>query len=411
MKTVAMEFQHSETAFIWNKIPKQQQTTNNNNNNNNNTTIIKKQEDFSTPGLCYNIVFYTKDGTELALCGHATLAASSVVFQILATKHNTNQQPLNNNDLSKHHLEFYTKDNVLLKTSLAKRENSTGGSSNSNTGGSNNHLPLLLNPNKPVKISMEFPLVDVQPIVENVDRLAVYSMVRDGFHIPEDDLNSSVVFMGLQASTSSHDATDLLIELTTEAFMNINNHGLINYQALCQWDGYTRGVILCCLAPKDQSTKNTSTNVETSSNCSAGSFGSMCSSSYLITGGTNSSFDFFSRFFGPKVGILEDPVTGSAHCILTPYFSEKLDKTKLVGRQMSQRGGTVECSILKKSSVNLFSPMKSKKSSSTRNIISTTTTTTTACAENLKPQEEQEKSHFMLSGIVVTTMHGTLNIS
>ncbi|GGX63268.1 PhzF family phenazine biosynthesis protein [Saccharospirillum salsuginis] len=54
--------------------------------------------------------------------------------------------------------------------------------------------------------------------------------------------------------------------------------------------------------------------------------------------------DFVSRFFGgPEVGIKEDPVTGSAHAILVPYWAEKLGKSELVGRQISSRPGQIEC--------------------------------------------------------------------
>lgn len=49
--------------------------------------------------------------------------------------------------------------------------------------------------------------------------------------------------------------------------------------------------------------------------------------------------DFVSRFFAPAVGVPEDPVTGSAHCTLAPYWSERLGKTSLYARQVSQRGG------------------------------------------------------------------------
>lgn len=49
--------------------------------------------------------------------------------------------------------------------------------------------------------------------------------------------------------------------------------------------------------------------------------------------------DFVSRFFAPKAGIPEDPVTGSAHCILTPYWAKRLSKAKLNARQISVRGG------------------------------------------------------------------------
>lgn len=56
-------------------------------------------------------------------------------------------------------------------------------------------------------------------------------------------------------------------------------------------------------------------------------------------------FDFLSRFFGPAVGIPEDPVTGSAHCYLAPYWSAKLGKKIMTGFQASARGGIVECEL------------------------------------------------------------------
>jgi PhzF family phenazine biosynthesis protein len=52
-------------------------------------------------------------------------------------------------------------------------------------------------------------------------------------------------------------------------------------------------------------------------------------------------FDFVSRFFAPAVGVDEDPVTGSAHCALAPYWSHRLGKTEMVGYQASARGGVV----------------------------------------------------------------------
>ncbi len=53
--------------------------------------------------------------------------------------------------------------------------------------------------------------------------------------------------------------------------------------------------------------------------------------------------DFVSRFFAPRQGIPEDPVTGSAHCTLTPYWAQRLGKKSLHGRQVSARGGEVWC--------------------------------------------------------------------
>lgn len=56
-------------------------------------------------------------------------------------------------------------------------------------------------------------------------------------------------------------------------------------------------------------------------------------------------FDFVSRFFAPAAGVNEDPVTGSAHCALGPYWSAKLNKNELVGFQASARGGVVRVRV------------------------------------------------------------------
>src|SRR4029077_10417091 len=56
-------------------------------------------------------------------------------------------------------------------------------------------------------------------------------------------------------------------------------------------------------------------------------------------------YDFVSRFFAPRVGVPEDPVTGSAHCCLGPYWGERLWKRDLVGCQASARGGTVRVGL------------------------------------------------------------------
>jgi len=52
-------------------------------------------------------------------------------------------------------------------------------------------------------------------------------------------------------------------------------------------------------------------------------------------------YDFVSRFFAPQVGVPEDPVTGSAHCALGPYWSMKLKKTEFLAYQASARGGVI----------------------------------------------------------------------
>jgi PhzF family phenazine biosynthesis protein len=53
--------------------------------------------------------------------------------------------------------------------------------------------------------------------------------------------------------------------------------------------------------------------------------------------------DFVSRFFAPRVGVPEDPVTGSAHCVLIPYWAQRLGRTQLRAQQVSARGGEIFC--------------------------------------------------------------------
>lgn len=65
----------------------------------------------------------------------------------------------------------------------------------------------------------------------------------------------------------------------------------------------------------------------------------------MIVTAVGEQFDFVSRFFAPKYGIPEDPVTGSAHCALAPYWAQRLNKTVLNARQISKRGGNVDCEV------------------------------------------------------------------
>jgi len=63
----------------------------------------------------------------------------------------------------------------------------------------------------------------------------------------------------------------------------------------------------------------------------------------IVTASGADKFDFVSRYFAPAKGIPEDPVTGSAHCMLAPYWAERLGRTRLLGYQASHRGGEVGC--------------------------------------------------------------------
>ena len=63
----------------------------------------------------------------------------------------------------------------------------------------------------------------------------------------------------------------------------------------------------------------------------------------IVVTAPGAEVDFVSRFFAPALGVDEDPVTGAAHCLLTPYWSARLGKEKLEARQISARGGHLIC--------------------------------------------------------------------
>ena len=63
----------------------------------------------------------------------------------------------------------------------------------------------------------------------------------------------------------------------------------------------------------------------------------------IVTAPAEEGCDFVSRFFAPNAGVPEDPVTGSAHCTLIPYWSQRLSKSELIARQISKRGGELFC--------------------------------------------------------------------
>ena len=63
----------------------------------------------------------------------------------------------------------------------------------------------------------------------------------------------------------------------------------------------------------------------------------------IIVSAAGEKCDFVSRFFAPHLGIQEDPVTGSAHCVLVPYWAKRLGKKRLHARQVSKRGGELFC--------------------------------------------------------------------
>lgn len=65
----------------------------------------------------------------------------------------------------------------------------------------------------------------------------------------------------------------------------------------------------------------------------------------VTANGSDNNVDFVSRFFTPQAAVFEDPVTGSAHCTLVPFWAERLNKSKLRALQLSKRGGKLWCQL------------------------------------------------------------------
>ena len=248
MQKVAAEFNLSETAFCWPR------------------SLDSESPSSSGGETHWNIRYFTPT-IEVALCGHATLASAAVLYQGMEIQ-----------DSTKRKIVFHALDDILTMELVE--------SSNEDS--------------RRTDIAMEFPNSSCQDITNEDDQMTIKSMLKSAFACDDDPL-----YMGLS------DLGDVLIELSPKSFDGIG-YDKLNYQALNEWEGYTRGIIVCCEAPREPSTKKV---------------------------------DFLSRFFAPKAGINEDPVTGSAHCTLGPHFARKLNKTMVVGNQCSKRGGIVGCRV------------------------------------------------------------------
>ncbi len=281
MRTVAMEFSLSETAFLWQR----------------------RRGDGSSSALWsgdevgYDIRYYTMGGNEVNLCGHATLAAASIVLRV-ADEDSSRPTAVKG-------AVFYAKEDVL-KASVVEGSGDETSSTCSNSDTTN------------TRIVMDFPWRSVGEVDDPADKAAALSMLQSAFGLGANDgvadtANADILYIGLDSV-----GEDLLVELTPDAFDRVGpaESSLLDIAALKTSDAkYSRGVILCCRVSKD------------------GKDG--------VRG-----IDFLSRFFGPKAGIDEDPVTGSAHCTLGPYFGAKIGRSRVVGRQASSRGGIVECVLM-----------------------------------------------------------------
>ncbi|MEO3854498.1 PhzF family phenazine biosynthesis protein [Acrocarpospora sp. B8E8] len=208
MQGVAAEMRHSETAFL---MPREGET--------------------------YSLRWFTPL-VEVALCGHATLAAAHILYE---TGQETGR------------IEFSTQSGIL-----SVDRDSSG----------------LITMDFPVKQPTECP-------------------VPEGL---TDALGAEPVWVG-------NSQFDLLVELNSPETVRTL---VPDMAAIASID--VRGVIVTAVSP-------------------------------------DSDADFVSRFFAPRAGVDEDPVTGSAHCVLAPYWSQRLAVHSLTGRQLSARGGLVRTTL------------------------------------------------------------------
>jgi len=290
-QTIAQEFNLSETAFVWKIVnrdcknggsdeqknkelaSKQGQHDESENNTRGKRARKNRTNQKSTPAVektYYGIRYFTSNGTEVDLCGHASLAAAAVLFQ----------------ETSVPELIFCAKHDELIMT------------------------PCKYWNCRRMQICMKFPNKSLTEITDTGKKEAVVEMLQKAFSKLKNLSETEIIYAGID-----EDGNDLLVEVAPD-IMNAIGYDSISHSAFLDWDGYQRGVIICSVSPP-VSTQNQN----------------------------DTKPDVVSRFFGPKVGINEDPVTGSAHCVIAPYFAKKLDKTTILADQISQRGGRILCTV------------------------------------------------------------------
>ena len=263
--------------------------------------------------------FFSRGGIEVDMCAHATLAAASVLFRQI--------------DEQETILKFHSRNGVELKARHAPpshlEEEFFGSNLVANT------MP------DSIRIEMDYPWRCVDSLSQK-DQSSVLALLRRGFFgawsvvPPEDDDDDNetdglafslktedVLFMGL-----TEGGEDLLIELTVEAFDLLCTKS-VDYGALKQTKLHTRGIIICCEILPDREFSATNGQKRKSEGDSF---------NHSLEG-----LDFRSRYFEPKVGVNEDPVSGWPHCALGPYFGVRKKKDRVFGLQESERTGLVEC--------------------------------------------------------------------
>ncbi|KAL3904936.1 MAG: hypothetical protein SGILL_009878, partial [Bacillariaceae sp.] len=202
MKMVAAEFNLAETAFCWPKgTRKRSDSTDSQGDESIGSYSGAKKEGH------FNIRYYTPT-VEMPLCGHATLASAAVLYQTLIPKLLSPSTAI----------VFHASEDVLTMR-LA-----------------NDDTPCA----RVSKVSMDFPPKPPTELSTREEKATVRNMLKSAFSMELEPL-----YVGLS------DIGDLLVELTPEAFNEIG-YDSVDYKAFFEWDGYYRGVVICCVAPKEE---------------------------------------------------------------------------------------------------------------------------------------------------------------
>jgi len=146
--------------------------------------------------------------------------------------------------------------------------------------------------------------------------------------------------LGTRASFAGNNKMDWLVEVDSEVTVRALKPDLVLLKTIP-----VRGVIVTARAASESARAATSAARATSGASKESNHATRSSSDAARSASelsrTNANYDFISRFFAPRAGVDEDPVTGSAHCCLAPYWGTKLERKELVGWQASARGGEV----------------------------------------------------------------------
>ena len=127
----------------------------------------------------------------------------------------------------------------------------------------------------------------------------------------------------------------LTLDFPSDTFKKVDNNNEINQAAnTCSEEIYKGKDDYLVILESEEELKRLTPDFEQVSKLNARG---------LIVSAPSNTVDFVSRCFFPQLGVNEDPVTGSAHTLLMPYWSNRLGSNKLIANQVSQRGGVLHC--------------------------------------------------------------------